>query len=118
MSDNDFSPNRTDFVEKDRLNVVQDRLNRHTENPDTPERSDRKISWSIFLALSVSFCAVGFVLQPWGLFPALPHGGLFWLSLGFGAAAGFILNLVRPRYSTGRWRAFYDFLLRQLPPPD
>jgi hypothetical protein len=28
------------------------------------------------------------------------------------------VNLVRPRYATGRWRAFYDFLLRQLPPPD
>jgi hypothetical protein len=90
----------------------------HTDNSQTPEQPDRKISWSIYLALSVSFCMICFVLQPWGLFPVLPGGGLYWLSLGFGAAAGFIVNLVRPRYSTGRWRAFYGFLLKQLPPPD
>ena len=94
------------------------RLNMRADNSETPEQPDRKISWSIYLALSVSFCAICFVLQPWGLFPVLPGGGLYWLSLGFGAAAGFIVNLVRPRYATGRWRAFYDFLLRQLPPPD
>jgi hypothetical protein len=30
------------------------------------------------------------------------------------------VNLVRPNYekSAGRWRSFYDFLLKQLPPPD
>jgi len=89
-----------------------------TENPDKKEQPDSRISWSIYLLAAVSLIVIGLALGSFGLFPALPHGGLFWLSLGFGAAAGFILNLIRPRYSTGRWRAFYDFLLRQLPPPD
>jgi hypothetical protein len=90
----------------------------HTKNSDTQEQPDSRISWSIYLIAAGSLCLIGLLLESWGLFPDLPHGGLFWVALVVGGITGFIVNLVRPRYATGRWRAFYDFLLRQLPPPD
>jgi hypothetical protein len=90
------------------------------DHPETPKQPDRQISWSIYLALSVSFCMICLALQPWELFPVVPGGGLYWIALGFGAVTGFVVNRVRPRYvsTAGRWRSFYDFLLKQLPPPD
>jgi len=91
-----------------------------TEHPDTPEPPNRRIGWSIsVLALAVP-CLLCGVLAPLGLLPFLSGGSWFWVALIFGGAIALVVNLVRPRYEStaGRWRAFYDFLLRQLPPPD
>jgi hypothetical protein len=37
-----------------------------------------------------------------------------------GAVMALVVNLVRPRYerTAGRWRSLYDFLLKQMSPPD
>ena len=90
------------------------------DHPKAPTPADRRISWSIYLLMSVSFCAALLVLEPWGFLPALPGGAIFWIALAVGGVTGFVVNLVRPRYeiSARGWRAFYDFLLKQLPPPD
>jgi hypothetical protein len=84
------------------------------------DHPESRISWSIYLMAAVGFCVIWLVLEPWGFFPALPGGALFWVALVFGVVTGFVVNLVRPRYActAGRWRSFYDFLLKQLPPPD
>ena len=86
---------------------------------ETSKPSDRRLSWSISLVAALGFLVVFLLLDAWELLPALPIDG-FWISLGFGGLAGLVVNLLRPRYAitSGRWRAFYDFMLRQLPPPD
>jgi hypothetical protein len=54
------------------------------------------------------------------ILPILSGGAWFWVALVLGGVIAVVVNLIRPRYETtvGRWRAFYDCLLRQLPPPD
>jgi hypothetical protein len=88
--------------------------------PDTPEPPNGRITWSIYaLALAASALISG-AFAPFGLLPFLSGGAWFWIALAFGAVLAVIVNCIRPRYesTTGRWRAFYDFLLRQLPPPE
>lgn len=90
------------------------------EQPDTPEPPDRRISWSIYLLVTAGFAVIFGGLAPMGLFPVLSGGAGFWVALFLGGATGLVVNLVRPRYerTAGKWRAFYDFLLKQVPPPD
>jgi hypothetical protein len=90
------------------------------EQPDTPEPPDRRISWSIYLLVTAGFGVILGGLAPWGVLPVLFGGAWFWVALLLGGAGGRVVNLVHPRYerTAGRWRAFYDFLLKQLPPPD
>ena len=90
------------------------------EHPDKPEPPDRRISWSIYLLVTSGFCVICAGLAPMGLFFVLSGGAGFWIALLLGVATGLVVNLVRPRYerTAGRWRSFYDFLLKQLPPPD
>ena len=88
--------------------------------PEILESPNGRISWSIYaLALAVS-CMVCGALAPFRALPFLSGGTWLWVALAFGAVLAVIVNLVRPRYeiTTGRWRAFYDFLLRQMPPPE
>ena len=69
----------------------------------------------------ISLILIGILLVSWGLIPDLLRGGLlFWIAFVGGGITAFVVNLVRPRYesATGGWRAFYDFLLRHLTPPD
>jgi len=42
------------------------------------------------------------------------------VAIRLGCVLAVAVNLLRPRYdvATGRWRAFYNYLLKQLPPPD
>jgi hypothetical protein len=42
------------------------------------------------------------------------------VAIALGCVLAVVVNLLRPRYetTTGRWKTFYNFLLRQLPPPD
>jgi hypothetical protein len=90
------------------------------KHPDIPEPPNRRIGWSIYmLSLVVSGLVCG-VLAPFRLSPFLSGGMWFWVAVGFGFAAALVVNLIRPRYESavGRWRAFYDFLLKQLPPPE
>jgi len=83
-------------------------------NAQNPELPNRRVSWSIYgLSLIVS-CVVCGVLAPF-------YAGSmwFWVAIGFSCVLTVIVNLLRPRYeaTTGRWRVFYDLLLKQLPPP-
>lgn len=59
-------------------------------------------------------------LEPFGAFLFLTGGGRFWIALIIGGVIGAVVNLVRPRYEStvGRRKAFYDFFLKQLSPPD
>jgi hypothetical protein len=91
-----------------------------TEHPEIPESPDGRISWSVYvLTLAVS-CLVCGVLVPFGILPFLAGGAWFWVALVFGGVTALVLNLARPRYegTSGRWRKVYDFLLKQMPPPD
>jgi len=68
----------------------------------------------------IASCLVCAALAPWGLFSAMSGGAWFWVAIALGGATTLLVNLLRPRYenSVGKWRSFYDFLLRQMPPPD
>ena len=90
------------------------------EDPGAPEPPDRRISWSIYLVATIPFCVVLAGLAVSRVLPVLSGGNGFWIALLLGGATGEVLNRVRPRYekSARNWRAFYDFLLKQLPPPD
>jgi len=90
----------------------------HVEHPDTPEGPDPRISWSICVLVMAGFCLICGALAPSGLF--LSGGAWFFIALVLGGATALIVNRVRPRYerTVGRWRSFYDFLLKQMPPPD
>jgi hypothetical protein len=63
-------------------------------------------------------CLISGALATFGFSALLSGGAWFWIALVFGSATTVVVNLVRPRYESavGRWRAFYDFLLEQLPP--
>jgi len=41
-------------------------------------------------------------------------------AIALGCVLAVVVNLLGPRYETtiGRWKTFYNLLLRQLPPPD
>ncbi len=68
----------------------------------------------------VAACLVCAAFAPWGLIPMLSGGAWFGAAIAFGGATALVVNLLRPRYenAVGKWRSFYDFLLRQMPPPD
>jgi hypothetical protein len=90
------------------------------KHPDAPEPPNDRISWSIYaLALAVSGLLCG-TLASVGVLPFLAGGTWFWVALVCGGATALVANLVQPRYenTVGWWRVFYDFLLRQMPPPD
>ena len=95
------------------------RLHMPSEPSDSPEPPDRRINWSIYVLVGATTCLV-----TGGAAPALhlPGRGSLWFGLAvfLGAVIGFVVNRLRPRYdkTVGRWRSFYDFLLRQMPPPD
>jgi len=42
------------------------------------------------------------------------------VAIALGCVLAVVVNLLGTRYetTTGRWKTFYNFLLRQLPPPD
>ena len=86
---------------------------------DTSESPNARISWSIYLLGLVLSCSICGMLAPFGFF-ALLGGEWFLIAIVFGGATALVVNFVRPRYerATGRWRTFYNFLLKQLPPPD
>ncbi len=90
------------------------------ELPDKPEPPDRRINWSIWMLVTASFALLGGGLAPLRLWPSVPGKAWFWVALALGAVTSVVVNLARPRYesSSGKWRSFYDFLLRQMPPPD
>jgi hypothetical protein len=94
-----------------RLQVNHQRL--HVEPPN------RRISWSItLLAMFPSFLVFG-LLAP-RLLLITSGLGIFLIAFIFGTIGGLVVNSLRPPYQScsHRWRRFYDFLLRQLPPPD
>ena len=90
------------------------------KHSDIPERPNRRVGWSIYVLSLAGSCLVCGVLAPFHLLPFLAGGIWFWVAIGFGCVLALVVNLFRPRYemTTGRWRAFHDLLLRQLPPPD
>jgi hypothetical protein len=68
----------------------------------------------------IASCLICVALAPWGLFPALSGRAWFWVAIVLGGAIALVVNLLRLRYedAVGKWRSFYDFLLKQMPPPD
>jgi hypothetical protein len=84
------------------------------------ETPDHRINWSIYVLVLAPSALIGGLLAPANFMPMIPAHIWPWFVLGFGCFIAFILNILRPRYqeTTGRWRKFYDFLLRQLPPSD
>ena len=85
-----------------------------------PESPDRRINWSVLVLFTVPFVFIAGALAPLSLVPALAGGRWFWIALILGGVTALIFNLSRPKYESakGKWRSFYDFLLRQMPPPD
>lgn len=81
---------------------------------------DKKISWSIYTLTVAVSCLVFGVLAPSSALPPLGGREWFGIALLIVAITGLVINFVRPRYenTAGPWKAFYDFLLRQLPRPD
>jgi len=91
-----------------------------TKHSDVPEPPNRRIGWSIYmLSVFVSGLICG-ALALFRNFAFLSGGMWFGVAIIFGCVIAIVVNLVRPRYesTSGWWRAFYDFLPRQLPPPD
>jgi hypothetical protein len=88
--------------------------------PEESEPPDKRINWSIWVLVTAGFALVGGLAAPLRLWPAIPGKAWFWIALVSGGAIGLVVNLARPNYesSTGKWRSFYDFLLRQMPPPN
>ena len=85
-----------------------------------PEPPNKRVGWSIYFAsvvVSSIFCGL---LAPFRVFPLISGRSWFFLAIGLGCALAITLNLLRPHYDRAgaRWGAFYDYLLRQLTPPD
>lgn len=85
-----------------------------------PESPNRRISWSVRLLAILSSVLIFGLLAPSRLLPLISTTGIFLVALISGIFVALVVNLLRPPYETcsHHWRAFYDFLLRQLPPPD
>lgn len=80
---------------------------------------DRRINLSITLISSLLSCLILrlFASRLLAITSAL---GIFLIAAIAGVVIALVVNLLRPPYEScsKRWRPFYDFLLRQLPPPD
>lgn len=89
-------------------------------NAQNPEPANSRIGWSIYFLSVVVACFICGLLVPFRLVPFVSGKSCFFVAIGLGCVFAVAVNLFRPRYesATGRWRAFYDFLLKQLPPPD
>jgi hypothetical protein len=76
--------------------------------------------WSIYLLTTVGFGLICGAVALWRLFPVLSGGAWFLIAIVLGGLTALIANMVRPRYegTAGRWRSFYNFLLRQVSPLD
>ena len=91
-----------------------------TDHQDASEPPNRLVGWSIYGAAMIASCLICVALAPWGVFPVLSRRAWFWVAIVLGGAIALLVNLLRPRYenAVGKWRSFYDFLLKQMPPPD
>jgi hypothetical protein len=87
------------------------------QNPEPP---NRRVGWSIYFHSLVFACLICGLLAPFRLVPFVSGKSWFFVAIGLGCVSAVVVNFLRPRYesATGRWRAFYDYLLKQLPPPD
>ncbi len=86
---------------------------------DDAESPNRRISWSITILAMFPLCLTFGLLAP-RLLPLTSTLGIFLITVISGLLAALVVNLLRRPYETcpHHWRVFYDFLLRQLPPPD
>jgi hypothetical protein len=102
------------------VSVLMVRLCMRDEEPEHPEAPDRRINWSIYVIVMGSSCLLGGLLAPMRILPVMSGGWGFALAVALGVVVGAVVNCARPRYgsSKGRLRSFYDFLLRQMSPPD
>ncbi len=88
------------------------------EDQEAPEPPDSRINWTVYTLVLAAFCLLGGMLAPLRVLPWLSGKAWFGVAVLAGAVVALLVNVSRPRYETGRWRSFYDFLLRQMPPPD
>lgn len=84
------------------------------EQQNEHEHPDRKIRWSVYTAVLAAFGLVGGFAAP------LLGPFAFVAAILFGALTALLLNFVRPPYdgAVGGWKSLYEFLLKQMPPPD
>jgi hypothetical protein len=96
------------------------RLQVKYEQRHEAESPDRRISWSIALLAGFLSCLIFGLLASSRLLAITSALGIFLIALISGVGVALVVNLLRPPYETcpQHWRAFYDFLLRQLPSPD
>jgi hypothetical protein len=89
-------------------------------DPKDQDPPNSRVGWSIYLLSNVVACIICGPLAVSRFAPFLSGKSWFFVAIGFGCVFAAIFNSLRPHYeaATGRWRAFYDFLLKQLPPPD
>ena len=90
------------------------RLPMFSEQQNKPEHPDRKIRWAVYMAVLAAFALLGGFAAP------LLGPLAFVVAISFGALTALLVNFVRPRYdgAVGGWKSLYDFLLKQMPPPD
>ena len=100
------------------LNITIDPQVKHQQR-DGAESPNRRLSRPITLLVMFPSCLV-FGLLASRLLPLASTLSIFFVAVVSGRVASYVVNLVRPPYETcpHHWRAFYDFLLRQLSPPD
>ena len=96
------------------------RLRMKVNYPNTMDAPDARIRWSLTVLTMACVCPAFGVVAVLGVFPVLSGGGWFWIGLLFGGATASVLDRVRPpcETATGRWKSSYQFLLKQMPPPD
>jgi len=87
---------------------------------DCSWRPYKKLNWSIFTLLCAAFGLLAGVLAPMKIHKLDLGKNWFWVALGAALITALIINLLRPKYKAahGFWKPFYEFLLKQMPPPD
>jgi hypothetical protein len=103
-----FNGNRSD-------NIKTEIMKNNHEHYDEPP--NKRISWSIY---ALSMCITGLLCGLTIVSFPVHKTHAFWISFGIGSSVAPIVNLLRPKYeNTGRfWKPIYEFLLKQMPPPD
>ena len=100
------------------LDITIDPQMKHQQR-DGAESPNRRLSLPITLLVMFPSCLI-FGLLASRLLPLTSTLSILFVAVVSGRVASYVVNLVRPPYETcsHHWRAFYDFLLRRVSPPD
>jgi hypothetical protein len=83
------------------------------------EKTNSRLNWSVVYVGAAVIGIVGAIVVAHKR-PVVHPKRLLLVVISAGIFGILLINWLRPRYerSTGRTKRFYDFLLRQFPPPD